>query len=129
MRTHGEHALGAGEGTAGKGLLLKDNDVEAVLEGLDASGKTGTACTDNDDLVLLNLGRLTDLFHDVGVVDDRGLLAIGRRVDVAGAGVIGSSSLIGKRGGGTGSEGGGCGGGTCGLDKVAASEFHHVPLS
>ena len=96
VRTHGEHALGAGEGTAGKGLLLKDDDVEAVLEGLNASGKTGTACTDNDDLVLLNLGRLTDLFHDVGVVDDRGLLAIGGRVDVASAGVVARSAGAGR---------------------------------
>ena len=129
VRTHGEHALRAGEGAAGESLLLKDDDIEAILESLDASGKTGATCADNDDLVLFNLGRLADLFHNVGVIDDRGLLAVSGRVDVAGAGVIGSSGLVGKRCGGPGSECGGCGGGTCGLNKVAASEFHHVPLS
>ena len=129
VRTHGKHAFGAGEGAAGEGLLLEDDDVEAILESLDTSCKTGAACADNDDLVLLDLCGLADLLDDVGVVDDRGLLAVGGGVDVAGARVIGDSGLVGKRGGGTGGESGGCGGGACGLDKVAASEFHHVPLS
>ena len=79
--------------------------------------------------MLLDLCGLADLLDDVGVVDDRGLLAVGGGVDVASAGVIGDDGLVGKRGGGTGGESGGCGGGACGLDKVAASEFHHVPLS
>ena len=122
--THGEHALGTGEGAAREALLLEHDHVEAVLERLDTGGQAGAARADDHQVVGLDHVGRTNLFDDVGVVDDRGLLALGGGVDVVGARVArGGRGLVGD-GGGSAGDGRGDGGGSRGLDKVPASELH-----